>query len=69
MANAFCCNALIFRTLQAIRETKYNIPYLYLHLPCSAAAVEGVSSFKKENYLTSTCQIKEILNIIAMLYV
>ena len=34
-ANAFCCNALIFRTLQAMERIDCNIPYIYLHFPCS----------------------------------
>lgn len=67
-ANAFCCNALMFRTLQAMQESEYDIPYIYLQLPCTANAVKNLPKFDKNKHITSVCQVSQILSIFTLLY-
>ena len=64
-ANSFCCNALMFRTLQVIQLESCEIPYIYLHLPCSKHAIEGISNFdkKKTSYINIWMNKLNILNI------
>ena len=61
-AGAFCCNALMFRTLKLMRYEP--IPYLFLHLPCTAGAIKDIPDFGKDKYLTSLPEIAKILTII-----
>jgi len=68
-ASTFCCNALMFRTLQAIQVAKCSIPYIYLHVPCSRQAVEGISNFDKEKCLISTYDIEDMLAVLAICYI
>lgn len=68
-ANSFCCNALIFRTLQAIQIERCKIPYIYLHLPCSHHAIEGILNFDKKKHLISIYDIEDILTILSMHYI
>lgn len=63
-ANTFCCNALIYRTLLAMQQIGCNIPYLFLHIPCSARGVVNISDFDKSKALISLPQIRKILGII-----
>ncbi|MCF7860095.1 hypothetical protein K9M09_00525 [Patescibacteria group bacterium] len=67
-ANSFCCNALMFRTLQAIQLEDCSIPYIYLHLPCSRHAIEGISDFDEKKHLISIYDVEDILTILAMHY-
>ena len=63
-ANAFCCNALIFRTLQALERRGCRIPYIYLHLPCTAKAVKEIPGFDDNKDLTSVKRVHEILHVL-----
>lgn len=67
-ANSFCCNALMFRTLQAIQVEHDNIPYIYLHLPCSQQAIKGIADFDKTKHLISIYDVKAILTIFSKYY-
>lgn len=63
-AGSFCCNALMYRTLTALQPIN-NTPYLFLHLPCTAEAVEGMAGFDKNKYLIDSKTLKEILIIVS----
>jgi len=67
-ASTFCCNALMFRTLQALEESKYDIPYIYLHLPCTVRAVSGIQNFDESKYLALVSRTQEMLVIISGYY-
>jgi pyrrolidone-carboxylate peptidase len=67
-ANNFCCNALIFRTLQAINASNCDIPYIYLHLPCTKASLGKKINFDQTKYLSSIQQAQEILSIVIEAY-
>jgi pyrrolidone-carboxylate peptidase len=68
-ANNFCCNALIFRTLQALNELQCEISYLFLHVSCSKEAVQGVKGFNERKHLTSVEELeKALLIFITSLY-
>ncbi|MFA5000506.1 MAG: hypothetical protein WC545_04060 [Patescibacteria group bacterium] len=43
-AGTYCCNALMYRVLSNL-EPSSNIPYIFLHIPCSAEAVAGIDNF------------------------
>lgn len=60
----FCCNALMYRTLLAIRPFN-KIPYLFLHIPCTAQAIEGMPNFDKTKDLIDFKTLKEILIIVS----
>lgn len=60
----FCCNALVYRTLSALKAFD-NIPYLFLHIPCTAEAVEGVPNFDQTKDLIDFKTLKEILMIVS----
>lgn len=62
-ANNFCCNALMFRTLQALRESQCEIPYLFLHVSCSEGAIKGIEDFDKNKYLVSVEELERALLI------
>jgi pyrrolidone-carboxylate peptidase len=64
-ANSFCCNALMFRTLQAIQETDCQIPYLFIHVPCTPHAVRGMPKNTRKNSMTSIPKIRKIISIIS----
>jgi pyrrolidone-carboxylate peptidase len=68
-ANSFCCNALMFRTLQAIQIEGCKIPYIYLNLPCSHHAIEGLPDFDKKKHLISIYDVEDILTILSMYYI
>lgn len=60
-SNNFCCNALMFRTLQALNEAQCEIPYLFLHVSCSEEAVKGIKGFDMRKYLTSVQDLEKAL--------
>ncbi len=62
-ANNFCCNALMFRTLQALNEVQCEIPYTFLHVSCNKEAVKGIKNFSKRKYLTSIEELEKALLI------
>jgi len=63
-AGTFCCNALIFRTLVALQKNKCEIPYLFLHTPCSPGAVKNISDWDATKDLMSLEKLAKILEII-----
>ncbi len=68
-AHSFCCNALMFRTLQAIEETNYKIPYLFVHVSCTPRAVMGMPKNARPNNMTSISQVRKMISIISNSYV
>ena len=63
-AGTFCCNALMFRTLAVIEKDDCKIPYLFLHVPCSAEAVRNISDFDKTKDLMSLEKLEKVLAVI-----
>jgi len=51
-----------------MQDNKYDIPYIYLHLPCTSNAIKNLREFDKNKYITSTDKVSQILSIFAMLY-
>ena len=64
-AGTFCCNALIFRTLVAMTDKKCEIPYIFLHLPCTENASHGFPGFSKKNHIIYISEARAILEIFA----
>jgi len=62
-AGFFCCNALMFRTLQAIERTQCSIPYIFLHVSRSPGAVEGLNNFNRNKHLMTVEELKEVLEV------
>ncbi|MFZ4648169.1 MAG: hypothetical protein ACOYMB_00865 [Patescibacteria group bacterium] len=67
-AHSFCCNALMFRTLQAIEETNCKIPYLFVHVSCTPRAVMGMPKNARLNNMTSVPQIRKTISVISSCY-
>lgn len=63
-AGNFCCNALMFRTLAALQKSKCEIPYLFLHTPCSPGAVKNISDWDLTKDLMSLEKLAKVLEII-----
>lgn len=63
-AGNYCCNALMFRTLVALDEGDCQIPYLFLHIPCSEGAVKNMPRFDKTKDLMSLEKMGKILTAI-----
>lgn len=63
-AGTFCCNALMFRTLIAMEKHGCEIPYLFLHVPCSAEAVKNISDFDRTKDLMSLEKLEKVLAVI-----
>ncbi|MFA5022504.1 MAG: hypothetical protein WC508_05505 [Patescibacteria group bacterium] len=67
-AGTYCCNALIFRTLQAMQDLGFFIPYLFVHISCTKAAVQTISDFDQKKVLLSEEQLKNLVSIILTSY-
>jgi len=52
-ANTYCCNAIMFLTLQALKAHRSAIPYFFFHIPCTAASVKSVVDFDPKKKLIS----------------
>lgn len=68
----YCSNALMYRTLKVLRSNdfySYRIPYLFLHIPCTAEAVEGVKDFDKTKDLITMEILRQILLVVSESYV
>lgn len=63
-AGTFCCNALMFRTLLALQKNRCDIPYLFLHIPCSKEAVKDIPNFDKNKDFMSLEKLEKILAVI-----
>jgi len=60
-AGTFCYNALMFRTLAAIEKEDCKIPYLFLHVPCSAEAIKNIPDFDKTKDLMTLEKLEKVL--------
>lgn len=47
----FSCNAWMYRTYYAMKKYKLNIPYAFVHLPCTEAAIEFIPDFPRDRKL------------------
>lgn len=47
-AGAYICNALIYRTLQAMEKEGLKIPYLFIHTACTEESVRTIITFDRE---------------------
>ena len=45
----FCCNGLIYRTVQALRKNKLTTPFLFVHCACTEEAIELIPDFDRKN--------------------
>jgi pyroglutamyl-peptidase len=63
-AGTYCCNALMYRTLVALGPA-YQIPYIFIHIPCSAEAVAELDDFDKYKDLIDSETLKKILLIVS----
>lgn len=64
-AGNFCCNALMFRTLQAREKRGCNIPYLFLHFPCTSGALKNFpASERMALSVTSLAKVRRTLEIV-----
>lgn len=63
-AGTFCCNALMFRTLLSLQKNKCDIPYLFLHIPCSKEAVKNIPNFDQSKDLMSLEKLEKVLAVI-----
>ena len=63
-AGTFCCNALMFRTLVAISKRKCEIPYLFIHLPCSKEAVKNIPNFDRAKDFMSLEKLEKVLEVV-----
>lgn len=62
-AGTYCCNALMYRTLLAL-GANYKIPYLSLHVPCTAAAIAGIPDFAADKSLTTMGTLHQIMLVL-----
>ena len=62
-AGTYCCNALMYRTLSALGPD-YKIPYLSLHVPCTAEAIAGIPDFAADKSLTTMGTLHKIMLVL-----
>lgn len=43
----YSCNGWIYRTVQALQRHHLTIPYLFVHIPCTEAAIEFIPDFPR----------------------
>ena len=65
----YCCNALMYRTLEAMELNLLKIPYLFLHIPCSSEAVEGLENFDFRKDLITMEELRKIMIVISESYI
>jgi pyrrolidone-carboxylate peptidase len=63
-AGTFCCNALMFRTLLSLQKNNYDIPYLFLHIPCSKGAFRNIPNFDQSKDLMTLEKLEKVLTVI-----
>lgn len=63
-ANNYCCNALMFRTLRALKQFRYSIPYIYLHVSCTRASIQSIPDFDERKTIISEQQLKDMVSIV-----
>jgi len=63
-AGTYCCNALMYRILTALGSAS-DIPYIFLHIPCSAEAVADLDDFAKDKDLITAETLQEILLVVS----
>lgn len=44
----YSCNGLIYRTLLAMQQKNLNIPYLFVHFPCTEESIQFITDFDRE---------------------
>jgi pyroglutamyl-peptidase len=46
-AGSYCCNALMYRTLRSMKECSLEIPFIFVHVPCTEEAVANMPGFDR----------------------
>lgn len=65
----YCCNALMYRTLEALElNLDFYLPYVFLHIPCTAEAVAGVEDFDKSKELITMETLRQIMVVVSESY-
>ena len=60
-AGAYCCNALMFRTLVAMRIKSLDVPYIFIHVPCTEEAIVGIPDFDRKRKILFS---QELLTVV-----
>lgn len=67
-AGNFCCNALIYRVLTIMKWRKFFLPFLFIHVPCTKAAITNMPDFDKSKILVTEEQLLRAVEIILTCY-
>lgn len=59
-----CGNALMYRTLMALGPA-YHIPYLFVHVPCTAEAISGLQNFDNTKDLITLQILRKMLVLLS----
>ncbi len=46
-AGSYCCNALMYRTRRSMKECSLEIPFIFVHVPCTEEAVADMPDFDR----------------------
>lgn len=64
-AGTYCCNALMYRTLRAMQELKVEIPFAFVHVPCTEEAIVHIPDFDRKNKVL--VRQEDLVTIVKML--
>jgi pyrrolidone-carboxylate peptidase len=67
-AGTYCCNALMYRMLNAMQDAQLKIPFLFAHVPCTEESVSGVADFDRTKNLIRQEQLEEVVGILLQSY-
>lgn len=67
-AGNFCCNATMFRILQAMKVRNCFLPYIFVRISCTAKAIMTTPDFHKEKTLMTQTQINNAFFIFASFF-
>lgn len=48
-AGTYCCNALMYRTLQHMQEWSIKIPFIFAHVPCTEESIANIVGFDRKS--------------------
>lgn len=68
-AGTYCCNALMYRVLDAMEISGLEIPFLFAHVPCTEESILGVADFDRQKTLIKQEQLKKGVEVILQSYV
>lgn len=67
-AGNYCCNALIFRTLQAMEHFQCHIPYIFLHVSCTRSSIRLIPDFDKNKTIIGEQQLRDVVSVVLNSY-